>query len=110
ATVPGGTSLVVTSPGLRPDTPLLAGAVAAGIEVVGDVELAWRLRPAIPGGGRQQWLAVTGTNGKTTTVLMLACMLTAAGYRAMAVGNVGMSVVDAVTAADPCPVLAVELS
>jgi UDP-N-acetylmuramoylalanine--D-glutamate ligase len=43
-------------------------------------------------------------------VRMLACMLTAAGYRAMAVGNVGTSVVDAVTAADPCPVLAVELS
>jgi UDP-N-acetylmuramoylalanine--D-glutamate ligase len=64
----------------------------------------------LPGGGRQEWLAVTGTNGKTTTVRMLACMLTAAGYRAIAVGNVGTSVVDAVTAASPCPVLAVELS
>jgi len=107
---PGGIDLVVTSPGWRPDAPLLAAAAAAGIPVIGDVEFAWRLRPALPGGGRQDWLAVTGTNGKTTTVRMLACMLTAAGYRAIAVGNVGTSVVDAVTAASPSPVLAVELS
>jgi UDP-N-acetylmuramoylalanine--D-glutamate ligase len=110
ALVPGGIDLVVTSPGWRPDAPLLAAAAAAGIPVMGDVEFAWRLRPALPGGGRQQWLAVTGTNGKTTTVRMLACMLAAAGYRALAVGNVGTSVVDAVTDASPCPVLAVELS
>ncbi len=107
---PGGIDLVITSPGWRPDAPLLAAAAAAAIPVMGDVEFAWRLRPARPGGGRQDWLAVTGTNGKTTTVRMLAGMLTAAGYRAAAVGNVGTSVVDAVTAADPCPVLAVELS
>jgi UDP-N-acetylmuramoylalanine--D-glutamate ligase len=107
---PRGLDLVVTSPGWRPDAPLLAAAAAAGIQVMGDVEFAWRLRPVLPGGGRQEWLAVTGTNGKTTTVRMLACMLTAAGYRAIAVGNVGTSVVDAVTAARPCPVLAVELS
>jgi UDP-N-acetylmuramoylalanine--D-glutamate ligase len=107
---PGGLDLVVTSPGWRPDAPLLAAAAAAGIPVIGDVEFAWRLRPVLPGGGRQEWLAVTGTNGKTTTVRMLACMLTAAGYRAIAAGNVGTSVVDAVTAADPYPVLAVELS
>ena len=72
---PDGTDLVVTSPGWRPDAPLLAAAAAAGIPVIGDVELAWRLRPALPGGGRQDWLAVTGTNGKTTTVRMLAGML-----------------------------------
>jgi UDP-N-acetylmuramoylalanine--D-glutamate ligase len=107
---PGGIDLVVTSPGWRPDAPLLAAAAAAGIPVIGDVEFAWRLRPVLPGGDRQQWLAVTGTNGKTTTVRMLACMLTAAGCRAIAAGNVGTSVVDAVTAADPYPVLAVELS
>src|SRR5215471_18269311 len=89
ARVPPGTALVVTSPGLRPDTPLLARAVAAGIETIGDIELAWRLRPALPGGGRQQWLAVTGTNGKTTTVRMLAAMLAAAGHRGVAAGNVG---------------------
>jgi UDP-N-acetylmuramoylalanine--D-glutamate ligase len=110
ASVPQGTSLVVTSPGLRPDTPLLASAVAAGIEVIGDVELAWRLRPELPGGGRQQWLAITGTNGKTTTVRMLAAMLAAAGHRSIAAGNVGTPILDVVTDPEPYEVVAVELS
>jgi UDP-N-acetylmuramoylalanine--D-glutamate ligase len=110
AAVPPGTGLVVTSPGLRPDTPLLAGAASAGIEVIGDVELAWRLRPALPGGGRQRWLAITGTNGKTTTVRMLAAMLAAAGHRSIAAGNVGTPILDVVTDPEPYPVVAVELS
>ncbi len=110
AAVPPGTALVVTSPGLRPDTPLLANAVAAGIEVIGDVELAWRLRPELPGGSRQRWLAITGTNGKTTTVRMLAAMLAAAGHRSIAAGNVGTPILDVVTDPEPYPVVAVELS
>src|SRR5258708_16156931 len=77
---------------------------------MGDVELAWRLRPSLPGGARQQWLAVTGTNGKTTTVRMLALMLTAAGFGAVAAGNVGTSLADVVTEAEPYEVVAVELS
>jgi UDP-N-acetylmuramoylalanine--D-glutamate ligase len=99
---PAGTDLVVTSPGWRPDSPLLSAA--AGVEVIGEVELAWRLRGPAP------WLALTGTNGKTTTVRMLAAMLTAAGERAVATGNVGLPVVDAVRADPPYDVLAVELS
>ncbi len=108
--LPAGTGLVVTTPGWRPGTPLLAGAAAAGIPVIGDVELAWLLRPVLPDGTRQDWLAVTGTNGKTTTVRMLAAMLSAAGQRSIAAGNVGHSVVDAVTEAEPYRVVAVELS
>ncbi|HLX48279.1 MAG TPA: UDP-N-acetylmuramoyl-L-alanine--D-glutamate ligase [Streptosporangiaceae bacterium] len=108
--VPAGTDLVVTSPGWRPDAPLLAAAVAAGIPVIGDVELAWRLRPVFPDGAAQAWLGVTGTNGKTTTVRMLAAMLAAAGLHSAAVGNVGTSAVEAVTRQPPYGVLAVELS
>ena len=108
--LPDGTDLVITSPGWMPSTPLLAAAMAAGVEVMGDVELAWRLRPALPGGGRQCWLGVTGTNGKTTTVRMLALMLRAAGYRAVAAGNVGTSLATVVTDPDPCEVVGVELS
>lgn len=108
--VPAGTELVVTSPGLRPDTPVLAAAVAEDIEVIGDVELAWRLRPGLPGGSRQQWLAVTGTNGKTTTVRMLTAMLTAAGHRCIAAGNVGTPILDVIAEPNPYPVVAVELS
>ena len=101
---PPGTGLVVTSPGWRPDSPLLVAAAAAGVEVVGEVELAWRLRPE----GAAPWLAVTGTNGKTTTVRMLASVLTAAGLRTVAAGNVGLPLLDAVLAGHD--VLAVELS
>lgn len=117
--LPAGTGLVVTSPGWRPDAPLLAAAAAAGIEIIGEVELAWRLRPE----GAAPWLAITGTDGKTTAVRMLACMLTAAGHRALAVGNVGTPIVEAVAGApgepgepfpeegrEPFEVLAVELS
>jgi UDP-N-acetylmuramoylalanine--D-glutamate ligase len=110
AAVPPDTGLVVTSPGLRPDTPLLAAAIGAGVEVIGDVELAWRLRPVLGDGTRQQWLAITGTNGKTTTVRMLAAMLAAAGHRSIAAGNVGTPILAAVTEPEPYPVVAVELS
>src|SRR6478672_2343833 len=104
-TVPEGTDLVVTSPGWRPTAPLLVDAAAKGIEVYGEVELAWRLREP----GAAPWLAVTGTNGKTTTVKMLESVLRAAGHRTIAAGNVGLPLLDAVT--DPSyDVLAVELS
>jgi UDP-N-acetylmuramoylalanine--D-glutamate ligase len=106
ATLPEGTELVVTAPGWKPRSPLFTAAAKAGVEVWGDVELAWRLRKpdAAP------WLAVTGTNGKTTTTRMLAAILTAAGLRTAAVGNIGVSLLDAVLGDQPYDVLAVELS
>jgi UDP-N-acetylmuramoylalanine--D-glutamate ligase len=101
--------LVVASPGLPPHHPLLAAAVQRGIPVWSEIELAWRLRAERGDRGPAPWLAVTGTNGKTTTVGMLAAILTAAGEVAPAVGNVGPPAVEA--AADPDnDVLAVELS
>ncbi len=109
-TVPPGSELVVTSPGWRPDAPLLLAARSAGVPIIGDVELAWRLRPALPDGRRQVWLAVTGTNGKTTTVKMLAAMLAACGQRTIAAGNVGTPITAVVADPVPYPVLAVELS
>ncbi|MGK4583767.1 UDP-N-acetylmuramoyl-L-alanine--D-glutamate ligase [Kitasatospora sp. HPMI-4] len=109
--LPEGTRLIVTSPGWPPSSPLFLAAAEAGIEIWGDVELAWRLRRPLPSTGEPApWLAVTGTNGKTTTVQMLASILTAAGKRTAAVGNVGVSVLDAVLAEEPYDVLAVELS
>ncbi|KUH38886.1 MULTISPECIES: UDP-N-acetylmuramoyl-L-alanine--D-glutamate ligase [Streptomyces] len=106
ATLPEGTELVVTTPGWKPDKPLFAAAAEAGVEVWGDVELAWRLR----GPDAAPWLAVTGTNGKTTTVRMLASILEAAGLRTAAVGNIGVSLLDAVLGEEEYDVLAVELS
>ncbi|GII53942.1 UDP-N-acetylmuramoylalanine--D-glutamate ligase [Planotetraspora thailandica] len=104
--LPQGASLVVTSPGWRPDHPLLVAAADAGIPVIGEVELAWHLRSS--DGSAAPWLALTGTNGKTTAVRMLTSILTAAGHRALAVGNVGLPIVDAVR--EPYDALAVELS
>ena len=103
--LPAGTDLVVTSPGWRPDQPLLVAAAAAGIPVWGEVELAWRLRDP-----NVAWLGVTGTNGKTTTVQMLEAILLASGARAVAAGNVGRPLVEVVTADPPYDVVAVEVS
>ena len=105
-TLPEGTDLVVTSPGWKPDSPLFEAAAKAGVDVVGDVEIAWLLR----GPDAAEWLAITGTNGKTTTTQMLASILTAEGLRTAAVGNIGTPIIDVVLAADAYDVLAVELS
>ena len=77
-------SCVVTSPGWRPDTPLLRAAQAAGLEVLGDVELCYRLDRASVFGPPRTWMVVTGTNGKTTTTSMLASIMQHAGYQAEA--------------------------
>jgi UDP-N-acetylmuramoylalanine--D-glutamate ligase len=105
-TLPEGTELIVTAPGWKPTKPLFRAAEQAGVEVWGDVELAWRLR----GPDAAPWLCVTGTNGKTTTVQMLASILKAAGLRTAAVGNIGVSLLDAVLGEQTYDVLAVELS
>ena len=107
AELPGDTDLVVTSPGWRPDAPLLTRALERGIPVWGDIELAWRMQQpdrAIP------WLGVTGTNGKTTTTQMAESMLRAAGMRAAAVGNIGRPIVEAILDDEPYDALVVELS
>ncbi len=106
---PPGTDLVVTSPGWRPDTPLLLAAAAAGIPVIGDVELAWWAEQQRPT-RRRPWLAVTGTNGKTTTIGMVEAILQAAGRHAVASGNIGLGVLDVATAEPAHDVIAVELS
>ncbi|MCX5014418.1 MULTISPECIES: UDP-N-acetylmuramoyl-L-alanine--D-glutamate ligase [unclassified Streptomyces] len=105
-TLPEGTDLVVTSPGWKPDSPLFEAAAKAGVEVVGDVEIAWQLR----GEKAAPWLAITGTNGKTTTTQMLASILKAAGLRTAAVGNIGTPIIDVVLDEGAYDVLAVELS
>ncbi len=107
ALLPDDVDVVVTSPGWWPSAPVLAQATQRGIPVWGEVELAWRLRDlADPA----PWLAVTGTNGKTTTVRMLEAILRAAGLRTVACGNVGLPIVEAVMDPEPYDVLAVELS
>ncbi|CAM2730752.1 UDP-N-acetylmuramoyl-L-alanine--D-glutamate ligase [Actinomyces slackii] len=100
--------LAVVSPGVPATGPVLSRAISAGIETWSEVELAWRLqrdsaRPDVP------WLALTGTDGKTTTVSMLSAILQAQGLVAPAVGNIGTPVLEAVLAGR-ADALAVELS
>lgn len=110
----GETELVVTSPGWRPDTPLLVDAASAGVEVVGDVELCYRLDRAGVFGPPRTWLVVTGTNGKTTTTGMLAAMMAEAardtGRRASACGNIGVAVSKVMLLDERVDVLVAELS
>ncbi len=110
ATLPDDVDLLVVSPGWKPTAPLIEQARARGVPVWGEVELAWRLRAPGPTGSPAPWLAVTGTNGKTTTVQMLDAILRAAGLRSVAAGNVGLPLVEAVMDPAPYDVFAVELS
>ncbi len=105
--------LMVVSPGFHPDHPVILWAVAQGIPIWGDVELAWRVRDKIgsdENGTPAEWIAVTGTNGKTTTVQLTAAMLAAGGLRVAPCGNIGVPVLDAVRDPGGFDVFVVELS
>lgn len=105
--LPEETDLVVVSPSWRPTQPLVARALTRGIPVWGEPELAWRLMHpdrVIP------WLAITGTNGKTTTTQMTESILHAAGLKACAVGNIGRPILEAMADEINYDVFAVELS
>jgi UDP-N-acetylmuramoylalanine--D-glutamate ligase len=104
--------VIVVSPGFHPDHPLLRWALAEDIPVWGDIELAWRLRDKVPSaaGTPAEWVLVTGTNGKTTTVQLTATLLAAAGYRVAPCGNIGIPVLDAIRDPQGWDVLVVELS
>jgi UDP-N-acetylmuramoylalanine--D-glutamate ligase len=77
-----GIRCVVKSPGVPSSAPVIAAARERGIPVIGEVELAWRLLP-------NEFVAVTGTNGKTTTVQLLGAIHREAGLPAAVAGNVG---------------------
>lgn len=102
---------IVVSPGWRPDSPLLLRAQKLGIEVIGDIELAWQLDQAGCCGAPRTWLVITGTNGKTTTTAMLAAMMDGHNAkRAAAVGNIGRAVQEALLDPNRVDILVVELS
>ena len=79
----GNAALVVVSPGVPPNAAPLEAARGRGIEIVSEVEIALRFLPGL------RYVAITGTNGKTTTTALVAHLLQALHHRAVAAGNIG---------------------
>ena len=100
--------VIVTSPGVRPEHPLLAWAAANDIAVWVDIDLAWRVRDKTD--RVAQWFTVTGTNGKTTTVQLLTAMLNSGGIKTESCGNIGKPILDAIRDPEGFDALVVELS
>jgi UDP-N-acetylmuramoylalanine--D-glutamate ligase len=99
----GGYDLTVLSPGIDPVVPLAQNFLRQGATFTGELELAFRFcqRPVV---------AVTGTNGKTTTTQLIESMLNGAGLRTVACGNIGMPFSDAVQRQEEFDVFTVEVS
>lgn len=98
-----GIGQVILSPGVPPTHPLVQKAVSLGIEVVGEIELAFRSI-------QNRCFGITGANGKTTTVLLTTHILNKAGKKARALGNVGDSLSSYLLSPDLNEILIIELS
>ncbi len=99
----GDVDLVVASPGVPCDHPALSEARAAGIQVIGEIELAYCLCSA-------PMIAISGTNGKGTTTMMTGHMLDAAGIANVVAGNIGLPVISQIDRASEVEVVVVEVS
>ncbi len=97
-------SLVVASPGVPPNAPPIASAQREGVPVVSEVEIGLRCLPGL------RYIAITGTNGKTTTTSLVAHLLRALGLRAEAAGNIGRPLSELALSPDPAPWVALEVS
>lgn len=82
-----GYDLILVSPGVPMDLPFIAAAKSAGVEIIGELELGFRL-------SKGKFFAITGTNGKTTTTALTGEIFKAAGRHAIVAGNIGQSVVE----------------
>jgi UDP-N-acetylmuramoylalanine--D-glutamate ligase len=96
--------MAVLSPGIDPASRLVRNFSSRGIDIIGEVELGWRFCEKIP------VIAVTGTNGKTTTTELLAQMLNACGERTIACGNIGKPLSEVAREKQLYDVLTVEVS
>ncbi|HZL07240.1 MAG TPA: UDP-N-acetylmuramoyl-L-alanine--D-glutamate ligase, partial [Coriobacteriia bacterium] len=101
--VPADTDLVVASPGLPPSSALLRSARERSVPVISEIEFAYRISSS-------PWVAVTGTNGKTTTTALISHLLNHAGIPAESVGNIGRAATRVASEAGPAAVLVAEVS
>lgn len=104
--LPENVDLLVLSPGVSPLAAIVAAAKNRNVPIWGELELAWHLRDST---NPAPWLLITGTNGKTTTTLMLESILRAAGKRTVAAGNIGRSLVEVVMDPQGWDVLPIEV-
>ena len=95
--------VAVLSPGIPPGAPVVRALADRGVELMSEVELAYRLADC-------DFLAVTGTNGKTTTTSLLAAMLAEGGVKSVAAGNIGLPLVEAVERIPAGGAIALEVS
>lgn len=95
---------IVVSPGVSWQLPALAAAREQGIEVLGELELAWRFLRHCP------WVGITGTNGKTTTTALVEAIFRAAGLKAPACGNIGYSACEVALSGQPVDWIIAEVS
>lgn len=98
-----GQDLIVVSPGVPVDAPLLAQARAMGETVIGEIELAAQFLPGL-------LVAITGSNGKTTTTALTGEIMTAAGFSALVGGNIGTPAISLAERARPETVIVLEVS
>jgi UDP-N-acetylmuramoylalanine--D-glutamate ligase len=104
----GDYQLAFVSPGWKKSHPAVEKLLTRGIKIMSELDLAWIIKSErFP---EQKWVAVTGTNGKTTTIQMVESILTASTLAGIACGNVGKTVVQALTDGNTYQVLALELS
>ncbi|HEY7895455.1 MAG TPA: UDP-N-acetylmuramoyl-L-alanine--D-glutamate ligase [Gemmatimonadaceae bacterium] len=98
-------AVVVASPGVPPDAPPLVRARSAGVPVVSEIEVGLRYMPAAT-----RYIAITGTNGKTTTTAMVGHLLRALGLTAVDAGNIGTPLTEIALGAAPPAWVALEVS
>jgi UDP-N-acetylmuramoylalanine--D-glutamate ligase len=104
----GDIDFAVVSPGFNPRHPLVVALLERGIPLITDIDLAWHLRDKNQ--RVAEWIAVTGTNGKTTVCEMTAAMIAADGFRTVACGNIGVPILDAIRDPQGFDFLVIELS
>ena len=100
--------IAFVSPGWRKEHSVLDELRSYGCELISELDLAWLIKEEVA--PNQKWVGVTGTNGKTTTVQMVESILDKSDFRAIACGNVGLPVIEAVCSPENFEVLAIELS
>ena len=106
--IPSGVELAIISPGWRDNHLVISKLRSDGVEILSEIDFAWQVKQVLA--PSQKWIALTGTNGKTTTIKMVESIFKAANINGLACGNVGETVIASVCAKKPLDYLAIELS